>query len=89
MIDPNAPAFPQTIDDMGTLRSTTEGLTIRAYMATKAFAALVNVQGVNEDRAFTINKLAQNKGVSAEAFMAILAVGAADALIAELNRKSE
>jgi hypothetical protein len=86
MIDPTAPAFPQTIDDMGTLRSNSEGLPIRAYMATKIMASLVNSHGVNDDRAWTINKFAEKKKISAEGFLAVLAVGAADALIAELNK---
>lgn len=30
------PAFPQTIDDMGTLRSVTAGMTLRDYFAAKA-----------------------------------------------------
>lgn len=37
----NEPAFPQTIDDMGTMRSVTEGLTKREYAAIHILAAFI------------------------------------------------
>lgn len=38
----NPPAFPQTIDDMGTLRSVAEGMTLRDYFAGQALAGNIN-----------------------------------------------
>lgn len=37
----NPPAFPQTIDDMGTLRSFTEGMTLRDYFAGQALIGII------------------------------------------------
>jgi len=38
----NPPAFPQTIDDMGTLTVRTQGMTLRDYFAAKAMQASIS-----------------------------------------------
>lgn len=35
------PAFPQTIDDMGTIRSNNPGINVRLYVASKALQGLM------------------------------------------------
>lgn len=49
----NPPAFPQTIDDMGTMRSVTEGMTLRDYFAGQAlqgfFAHERSIRGSERD----------------------------------------
>jgi hypothetical protein len=42
------PAFPQTIDDMGTMRSVTAGLTKRLYIATEAMKAQISNSSLME-----------------------------------------
>lgn len=41
MTDNNEPAFPQTIDDMGTLRSVTQGLSKREWFAGMALQGIL------------------------------------------------
>lgn len=72
-INPNAPAFPQTIDDMGTLTSVTSGLTVRAYIATKAMSGIL----ASEEGAFG--------GYRDPDALAEASLQATDALIAKLN----
>jgi len=69
-MNPNDPAFPIPIDDMGTLRSLNQGISIRAHIATAAMQGL----------------LACPESDGTESTIALFSVRYADALIAELNK---
>lgn len=40
-VDDGGPAFPQMVDDMGTIRSLAEGMTMREYYAAAALPAMI------------------------------------------------
>lgn len=66
------PAFPQTVDDMGTLRSANVGLTKREWLAGQALAGL-NI-------AYDYSTGPCNRSAAERA------VALADALLSELNK---
>lgn len=74
-IDPNAPAFPQ-VKPAGWGHDHFAGISIRAWIASQALAGIV---GKQED-----GDMARKSNAE---YFAQLAVGCADALIEELNKK--
>lgn len=69
----NPPAFPQTIDDMGTMRSVTKGMSLRDYFAGQALVALIN------------RDYPANNWVSHEAYLSTTAYTISDAMLIYRN----
>lgn len=78
----NEPAFPQPIDDMGTLTAKTQGMNLRAYFAARAMQGLLSNSVFVSALATATND--PEKAVEAPAKLAVVA---ADALLAALAAK--
>lgn len=80
-IDNGGPAFPQPIDDMGTFRSVTEGMSLRDYFAGESIQNAV----VWESQCPT--KTEHSEGIPTLKGIARRAYQLADAMLAERNKQ--
>jgi hypothetical protein len=86
-VNDGGPAFPQAIDDMGTLRARTPGMTLRQWYAGMAMQGIQTACSIDNAMFVLMVKAAEVDGLTMAAYLSREAFVQADAMIAEEEKK--